>query len=267
MNLHPLRAFPGFYLRAQTQYQVHSPFVYELVRAVLEDRRRYYAFDDIEALRRRLLEGNERVVYDDPGARGGTQERRLSDLARTSASSPRQGRRLFRLAQWLKPARMVELGTSLGFGAAYLAAGGAPAVLDTLEGAKPLARIAAVNLDWLKLHNARVHAGRFDDVLPAVLQAGPPPGLIFFDGNHRADATLAYFETCMAHGTDKTLYVFDDLDWSAGMAAFRKRLQEDPRVRLMLDLWDFTVVSTDPAFKEKQHLRLVPAWWKPWKSW
>ena len=55
MSFNLISVFPGFYLRAVTQYQLHSPFVFELVRAVLEDRRHYYAFDDIEQLRQRLL--------------------------------------------------------------------------------------------------------------------------------------------------------------------------------------------------------------------
>lgn len=267
MNFHPLSAFPRFYLRAVTQYQLHSPFVYELVRAVLENRRWYYAFDDIEQLRQRLVTGNETVVYEDPGAKTGKHARWLREIASVSASSPRQGRRLFRLAQWLKPTRMVELGTSLGFGSAYLAAGGQPGMLDTIEGAEPLVRIAALNLEWLKLRNARVHHGRFENLLPELLRSGPAPDLIFFDGNHRAEPTMAYFETCLKHSGEKTLFVFDDVHWSAEMESVWEQLRQHPRVTITIDLWDFAVLSIDPAIKEKQHFCVVPALWKPWRFW
>ena len=267
MTFHPFSAFPRFYLRAVTQYQLHSPFVYELVRAVLEDRRWYYVFDDIAMLRYRLLTGSEMVEYDDPGARTGKRKRSLSEITRTSASSSRQGRRLFRLAQWLKPARMVELGTSLGFGSTYLAAGGQPGTLDTIEGAEPLARIAANNLDCLKINNVQVHAGNFDQVLSRVLRSGDTPDLIFFDGNHRAEPTMAYFETCLEYCGEKTLFVFDDVHWSAGMESVWEQLCQHPRVTMSIDLWDFSVLSIDPAFKEKQHFCVVPVRWKPWKFW
>ena len=267
MSINLISAFPGFYLRAVTQYQLHSPFVYALVRAVLEDRRCYYAFDDIEMLRHRLMMGHETVVYDDPGARTGKHERRISEIARTSASSPRQGRRLFRLAQWLKPGRMIELGASLGFGSAYLAAGGQPGRLDTIEGAEPLAHIAALNLEWLKLDNAKVYAGNFDHILPEVLRNGDTPDLIFFDGNHRAEPTMAYFETCLKYSGEKTLFVFDDVHWSAEMESVWKLLRQHPRVTMSIDLLDFAVLSTDPAFMVKQHFCVVPAMWKPWKFW
>lgn len=267
MTFHPFIAFTKFYLRAVTQYQLHSPFVYELVRAVLEDRRHYYAFDAIEQLRQRLVAGNETVVYEDPGAKTGKHARWLRDIATSSASSPRQGRRLFRLVQWAKPSRILELGTSLGFGAAYLAAGAVEAQLDTIEGAEPLARIAALNLEWLKHRNARVHKGDFNHVLPKVLQSGDTPDLIFFDGNHRAQPTMAYFETCLIYSGEKTLFVFDDVHWSAEMEQVWKQLRQHPRVTMSIDLWDFSIVCIDPAFKEKQHFCVVPALWKPWKFW
>lgn len=267
MSFHPFSAFPGFYLRAVTQYQLHSPFVFELARAVLEDRRHYYAFDDIEQLRQRLVSGNEMVVYEDPGAKTGKHARWLRDIASVSASSPRQGRRLFRLVQWFKPARILELGTSLGFGAAYMASGATEAKLDTIEGAEPLARIAALNLEWLKLRNARVHHGRFEQLLPELLRSAPAPDLIFFDGNHQAEPTMAYFETCLKFCGENTLYVFDDVHWSADMEDAWRQLQDHPKVTLSVDLWDFAVLSTDPSFKVKQHFCVVPASWKPWKFW
>jgi len=267
MSFHPFSAFPGFYFHAVTQYQLHSPFVYDLVRAVLEDRRNYYAFDQIEMLRFRLKSGNESVVYDDPGARTSKVERRISELVQTSASSRRQGRRLFRLSQWLKPRRMLELGTSLGFGSAYLAAGWEHGRLDTIEGAEPLARVAAMNLEWLKLVNATVHTGVFEHMLPEILKSGDAPDLIFFDGNHRAEPTVAYFETCLKYCGEKTLFVFDDVHWSADMEHAWKQLCAHPKVTLSIDLWDFAILGIDPAFKVKQHFSVVPALWKPWKFW
>ena len=207
------------------------------------------------------------MVYEDPGAKTGKHARWLREIASVSASSPRQGRRLFRLVRWFKPARILELGTSLGFGTAYMASGATDARLDTIEGAEPLARIAALNLEWLKLRNAKVHHSLFEQLLPELLRSGPAPDLIFFDGNHRAEPTMAYFETCLKYSGEKTLFVFDDVHWSAEMETVWMHLRQHPRVTLSIDLWDFAVLSTDPAFKETQHFCVVPAMWKPWKFW
>lgn len=53
------RQFLNFYRQAATKYQLHSPFVFELANAVLEDTRWYYAFRDVEALRRRMLDSDD----------------------------------------------------------------------------------------------------------------------------------------------------------------------------------------------------------------
>ena len=47
--------FLSFYWSADTIYQLHSPFVYEFARQVLEDDRQFYAFRQFEHLRELLL--------------------------------------------------------------------------------------------------------------------------------------------------------------------------------------------------------------------
>ena len=53
-----LRQFLRFYAAAVTKYQLHSPFVYDLAMAVLEDTRWFYAFDDVELLRQAALDSD-----------------------------------------------------------------------------------------------------------------------------------------------------------------------------------------------------------------
>ena len=85
-------SFLRFYWSAVTKYQLHSPFVYELCCAVQDNARWYYAFDDIEMVRRRMLESTVILQMMDYGASGNGQVREvaLKDLAaRSFATAPR----------------------------------------------------------------------------------------------------------------------------------------------------------------------------------
>ena len=259
-----LRRFLNFYLRAVTTYQLHSPFVFELVNAVLENRHWYYAYRDVELLRRKMLESTVRLSITDYGT-GTSRNASVRQVARTAGSTARQGRLLFRLADWAAPATMLELGTSLGISAMYLASGKRSARFISLEGCADCAQVARTNLDILQLKNVEVRTGPFAETLPAALQSLHPPDFVFLDGHHRLQPTLDYFEQCLAPAHAKTMFVFDDMHWSPEMAQAWEKIKQHPRVTLTVDFFDLSLAFINPEFREKQHLAVVPRAWKPWK--
>jgi predicted O-methyltransferase YrrM len=268
MNGRYIVRFLQFYLKASTRYQIHSPFVFELVNAVLEDTRYYYAFTEVERLRRQMLHSKVEIEQEDFGTGGKKQRiqrRRIAEVARKSASSPTQGRMLFRLVQHLQPKTMVELGSSLGVGTAYLASAASHARLVSLEGCAQTAAVAKSNLELLGIKNVILQTGPFEKTLEPVLSREKSVDLFFFDGNHRAEPTLRYFEACLKHATPQTLFVFDDMYWSSEMTGLWKQLQKHPKVTLTLDFFDLSLLCINPDFKEIQHFRIVPERWKPWK--
>lgn len=258
-----------FYGRAVTKYQIHSPFVFELVDEVLDDDRWYYAFRDIERLRSQMLDSRVEVEFTDLGARSGSSgaKRKVAvrDLVRRAASSPGQGRMLFRLVNRLAPKTILELGTSLGIGALYLASAARAASLVSLEGDPECARLARANLDMLKLDNVEVISGPFEKTLPVALDRLQRIDFVFVDGNHRPDPTLASFEACLSRAHDKTAFVFDDVYWSPGMRKVWQQIQRHPRVTLTVDFFDLSLAFINPDFKEKQHFSVVRTALKPWK--
>jgi len=269
--LHQIGPFLRFFAAAKTRYQVHSPFVFEWVNAVLEDRRWYYAFEDIEAVRREMLASPVVLDMDDYGAASDGQapiqgQVPLRRIARSAASSPGQGRMLFRTVQWLRPERMLELGTSVGVGAMYLAAAARQAQFMSLEGSEACAHIARTNLGILDLHHhAEVVSGPFQETLAPALEKLGQVDLVFFDGHHREAATLDYLERCLPHTHAGTVLVFDDIHWSAEMTAAWEKIKAHPKVALTIDCFDLGFVFLNPDIGVKQHFRLVPLRCKPWK--
>ncbi len=265
--LYQFRAFLRFYWSAVTRYQLHSPFVFELAQAVLEDRRRYYAFRDVELLRERMLSGDEVIEVEDFGAgrTRGQKRRSLRQIVRQAGSSARQGQRLFRLAQWLAPKTMLELGSSVGIGAMYLASAARNARFLSLEGSPQTAEVARANLSWLGLGTTEIRTGAFEQTLLPALQSLQSVDLVYLDGNHRLEPTLQYFETCLPFAGTQTVFVLDDIHWSPEMYSAWQRIRQHQRVTLSIDFFDFALVFVNPDFREKQHWNIVPAGWKIWK--
>lgn len=261
--------FIGFYCSAITRYQIHAPQLFDLVSAVLEDNRQYYAFSLLASLRKRMLKSKATISRIDFGAGRSSSKpfkKSLRDLVRTSASSPRQGKRLFRLVAHLKPRRILEMGTSVGLGTLYLALPDTTAKIITLEGCPETAGIARENFSTFGLTNLTLLEGPFEQTLPAAFQALGSIDLLYVDGNHQREATLHYFKLWLDQTSPTGVCVFDDIYWSAGMTEAWKLICAHPSVTRSVDFFDFGIVWTDPAFKVKQHFKVVPYEWKWWKA-
>ena len=107
---------------------IHSPFVYDFVRNVLNDRTEYPPYARVEALRGQLERDRTLLEVEDLGAGSAlqsTRQRSVGDIARHAAKSKKLGQLLYRITRYYRPAIVLELGTSLGLSTAYLSAGAA----------------------------------------------------------------------------------------------------------------------------------------------
>jgi predicted O-methyltransferase YrrM len=234
---------------------VHSPFVYQLVREVLGDRKGYAEYAEIEGLRRRLLRDEGVVEVEDMGAGsalGGNGVRKVADIARHAAKPARLGQLLFRLGRYYRPGVVVELGTSLGLSTAYLAAGASGAGVWTIEGSGAIAKRARENLSGPGFSGVEVITGNFDMLLEPLVERVGPVEMAFVDGNHRCEPTLHYFDILMRHSARSSMLIFDDIHWSADMERAWAQIKVDPRVMLTVDLFFFGLVVRRNEFRVKQ---------------
>ncbi len=263
-----LRRFLSFYFRARTIYDVHSPMAADFLREVVEDDRRYYAFNVIEALRQRLLRRqNEQVTIQDYGAGSRvdqSQVRRLSSIARYSAISPPTGRLLFRTVRYFHPDTLLELGTSLGISTLYLATPDSKSKVITIEGCPNTASQAAANFKKLGIGNISLLNGPFAEKLPAALASIPRLDLLYLDGDHRRGASLDYFQKALEKAYPESVFIIADIHWSKEMEQAWQEMVRHPAVTLSIDLFQVGLLFFNKNMREKQHLRIVRARWKPW---
>ncbi|HVU93917.1 MAG TPA: class I SAM-dependent methyltransferase [Puia sp.] len=233
----------------------HSPFVFEFITKVLNDRQPCPAYDTVEQLRRQLLADSTLLEIKDMGAGSAyttdTHTRTIADIAKKAAKPPRLGKLLHRFARHYQPSTILELGTSMGLSTAYLATGAPNAAVYTIEGAPQVAAAAEHNLRSLHL-TPTVLTGSFDEQLPALLPRIPPVDLAFIDGNHRLEPTLRYFNRLLPHLSPTSALIFDDIHWSAEMEAAWTAIKADSRAMLTIDIFFLGFVIFREEFKVKQ---------------
>lgn len=238
---------------------VHSPFVFDFIIQVLNDKKHYEAYDKIEALRKKLQQDETVLTIEDFGAGSRVnshKERQVSAIAKTALKPKKFGQLLFRIVKYYQRKNILELGTSLGVTTSYLAAANENAQVITMEGASEVAAVARKNFDSLSLKNIHIIRGNFDNTLPTLLKENSKLDLAFIDGNHRKEPTLQYFRQLLKVVNDQSVLIFDDIHWSEEMEEAWEKIKDHPAVTLTIDLFFIGLVFFRKENKAKQNFSI-----------
>ena len=235
---------------------MHSPFVFEFITKVLNDKTKYSEYEIVEALRTKLLNDRTILNVEDLGAGSTvskTDQRTVSSIAKNAAKTKKLAQLLFRMVLYYQPPRILELGTSLGITTSYLSSGNPYGKVTTMEGAKEIAAASKNNFNNLELRNIELVEGNFDDTLPSLISQLSSIDFAFIDGNHRQEPTVRYFKEFLSKTNNDSILVFDDIHWSSEMEAAWKTIKDHEAVRCSIDLFFIGIVLFRKEFKEKQH--------------
>ena len=245
-----------YYFKASHKagHGIHSPFVFNFIRHVLNDHNLYPAYREIELVRHNMLHTHRVIEVEDLGAGSALSKlksRKISDIAREAVKPRKYGQLIYRLCHYFQPRQVVELGTSLGLTTAYLAKGFPESRVITIEGAPEIAAVARQNFRDLKLKNTRILEGNFDDILPKLMEELESVDLVFIDGNHREQATLNYLLMLLEKTNPSSILIFDDIHWSAEMEEAWETIKGHPAVKITIDLFFMGFVFFREEFKMK----------------
>lgn len=238
---------------------MHSPFVFDFIISVLNDRRHYPEYDRVERLRKRLQKDNTVLTVQDFGAGssvGSSRQRTIASIAANAAKPRKYGQLLFRMVRRYQPVTILELGTSLGITTSYLALGRPDAQLVTLEGAPEIAAAARQHFADLHIPSVNLVEGSFDDTLAGVLTDLSLIDFVFVDGNHRREPTERYFKQVLPQCGPHTILIFDDIHWSPEMEQAWDTIRAHEQVSCTIDLFFIGIVLLRTEFKEKQHFTI-----------
>jgi predicted O-methyltransferase YrrM len=139
----------------------------------------------------------------------------LRRVALAASVDRRFGALLYLCAKAIGARTGLELGSAVGIGTAYLAAGTARVV--SIEASPDRAEIARETVASVS-DEVEIVVGRFRRVLPGVVdRLDDGVDIAWIDGHHRRGPTLRYFETIRPKLNEGAVVAFDDIRQSAGM--------------------------------------------------
>ncbi|HPI10906.1 MAG TPA: class I SAM-dependent methyltransferase [Catalimonadaceae bacterium] len=245
------RQYLRYLLVAKGPDSIHSPFVFDFYNAVLTHPYRFYSHEILEEKRTEILNDLTVIEFEDPGAVKKFRQDKIGNLASRSLMPVEKAVLLFQLSHWLRPEKVLELGTSFGLTTAYLAKA-YPSEITTFEGVSPIAERARALWESLDIFSIDSRTGKVEEMLPDFLQDPENhPDLAIVDADHRFEATIRNFQLLANVAKDGTCIVFDDIYWSVGMGKAWETIKADSRVTVSIDVFGFGIVFFRKASKKE----------------
>lgn len=247
---------------------MHSPFVFDLVTKCFHDNTKYQEYELLKSYRKSLLDNKNTIEVTDFGAGSRvfkSNTREISKIAQTAGITPKNAELLFRMVRYFQPKSILEIGTSLGLATSALSLGNNNAKIITLEGCS--STLSQCQLQFQKSNfnteNIQFIKTKFEEYLSTQNLQPTTYNLIYFDGNHSKRATLDYFDALLPTITNDSVWIFDDIHWSAEMEEAWKIIKNHPKVSVTIDTFQWGIVFFRTE-QEKEHFIINPN--KTWSS-
>jgi len=254
--LHQALQYIKFLKASTNQHGVHSPFVFDLVTRCLYDKTHYKAYATLAKYRQELLEIDRKIHITDFGSGSRvfkSNERVISQMVKTSGTPLKRMKLLFRLVNYVKPTKTLELGTLFGLATSAMALGYGENNITSVEGCSATLNVAKTQIENFGFKKIHLINARFEAILPELSQY--TYDLIIFDGNHQKKATLDYFTLLLPTAHNDSLFIFDDIYLSDGMTQAWETIKQHPKVTVTVDLFYLGLVFFRKE-QVKQHFKI-----------
>ncbi|MBK0370068.1 O-methyltransferase [Flavobacterium agrisoli] len=252
-----IRAYLHFLWHSKNEHSVHSPFVFLLLTRCWYDKKAKPEYQILQEIRNSVLQNKTHITITDFGAGSKvfkSNTRSVAAIAKNAGISVKRAQLLFRIVRFYQPKTILELGTSLGLATSAMALANSSCKVTTLEGCPETSQIAQNLFDTFQLQNISLHNTAFETYLNQ-LPLDSKIDMIYFDGNHSEKATLLYFEKLLSTATNDSVWIFDDIHWSAEMESAWEQIKNHPKVTVTIDSfqWGFVFFRREQS---KQHFIL-----------
>jgi len=251
------KSYIKFLMKSNNQHGIHSPFVFDLVRRCFYDTNHKSWYYLLKKYKHSLVKNKTTITIEDFGAgskRLEDKQRKVSKIAKNAGITFKRAKLLGRTSTYLQTNTILEIGTSLGISTASLHLSNPKVTITTLEGCGATAQIAKESFDKFNFKNIDIVLGNFDETLPRIIE-NKTYDLIYFDGNHQKEPTINYFEQCLNHIHNDSIFIFDDIYWSKGMQDAWQHIKDHPKVTISIDTFYWGIVFFRKE-QEKEHFTI-----------
>lgn len=252
-----IQSYLKYIFKSKNHHGVHSPFVFDLLTKCIYSSLPKSEFRVLSEYRRDLSTNKQFIEVSDFGAGSqvfSSNRRKISSIAKHVGITKKRAELLYKLIKYFQPETILEVGTSLGIATCAMASAKTHSQLVTLEGCPQTAKVAQKMLDKYELEDIEIIEGNFKDTFFEVIDNNKFD-LIYFDGNHTKEATLAYFEASIPNTHNDSVLIFDDIYWSKEMEDAWNEIKNHPEVTVTIDTYQWGIVFLRKE-QQKEHFTL-----------
>lgn len=216
-------------IRYRKGYGVHSPFVYNLITKVIEEKAPYYIFDEIEKIRRELSGGNA-VVAD------------AKMILEKEIRHRKYGELLFRIVNFFKCKNVLHVGAGTGLMTYYLVSSQSDCTCRAFEEDETLIEMARNNAKRIGLNGIRFEKCTYDkDIIP-ILSSDQRFDLIFLDTVCDPGLVEKISVKCLEISNEDMILIIDGINKNKYLRTIWERIKSDSRTSVCLDLYHLGIV-------------------------
>jgi len=171
-------------------------------------------------------------------------------MAKKTGMSLHQSKLMSKIISYFNIKSTLELGTSVGLGSIAMATLHPENDIESVEACPNTFQVVQQHLEKLQLNNIRVHNTHFKDFLEE-LPENKQYDLVYMDGHHDEQATLAYFSSLKPHFHSDSIVILDDIYWSPGMQRAWATICKDKSVKVSIDLYFWGILFFRPGLSKQ----------------
>jgi len=230
-------------VRHRHGHGVHSPYVFNLITKVIEERCFYYCLQDIELLRRKL--------HFEQTTTKALPQLAINKIIDKDDIQPKKGALLFRLVNHFKAVHILQVGVKSGLSTLYLTSHRKDIQCIALEDTVQFGAIAKHVFEKGARNPIDLRIGEYKDLAQQAFADIPKVDFIFFNTFSKQYDNIWLFNESLSYVYDGTVFVFDEIKANRKMRDFWKEVCNHPDVTVTIDLFSLGIVF----FNKKLHKR------------
>lgn len=195
-----------YLMKRKSEYKIHSPFVYDFMRKVLNDHGTNRDYDTIYRIAR-LLDKRKHISY----------------------NQRKQSRLLYRLVRYFEPESVVSFGKLSALNTSALALGHLQTKVYLEESDDFLETLNSMGIVNVSL----IQPAEFDSEHFKRLNTG----FVFFSRDSFEEDTWDYLADCLSHKTSESVFVFEGIHHNRDMQDAWEEIKANEDVSVTFDLY------------------------------
>lgn len=254
------KSFVLYLIKSKSRYRIHSKFVYDFVEYVRAKEELPPQVKFIEEWRKELKKNKTLIKFLDWGAKGNGnfRESKLSSIVKSSVSH-RKGVFLYKCAKYVNGDKILELGTSLGISAAYLAISNKK--ITTIEGSPEISNLALSFFQRYNFSNISLVQSRFETAIENFIKENEKFDLIFLDGDHSPLKLRYYLLSLPQILNEEGILVVDDIRYSSALHKMWREVSQNIPLLLIIEFFNVGIIFNSERFQKERYVVLSTKIW------